>query len=512
MILQMLNWRVELSQSLYLGFKGDNNANTLTLTTDFTDEYDLKLDVELAEQKNIIQLTKTADKTYSVLLTRDMMGTDGLYKAQIRGTMGETVKHSNIFYLRIGDSINAADSFPPELPSEFEQMERRLTAINSNPPKASDTGYWLLYNPDTGNYEASDIPLPKGEKGDTGPQGIQGPKGDTGPAGPKGEKGDTGAQGAKGDVGKAATIQVGTVTEGETASVTNSGTENAAVFDFVLPKASGGAGLLIISATPSTEPLPPEIPPEYSRLDSDMDYAAIDTAVKKGIFPIMVIKSERRTEYIPLVSARNSVFNFAYFEAGITIMVMFPPPESGIDYPVLAEVPFEIDEDLTLKGITTFDVLQGGVIRPEEGGQLNLGENAYIDEKGLCLVNWNADLSFLRNSSAVSIGRLIDEIIGRPNKTALISPNAQNKYITIQQTLCPNPSICVLIKSISEDGTLSQEAGILFTSGTETKTFEDLTLRILDMRTYYSIKIDNAGDKTYILTFVADEVEPVLPN
>lgn len=30
MILQMLNWRVELSQSLYLGFKGDNKANTLS--------------------------------------------------------------------------------------------------------------------------------------------------------------------------------------------------------------------------------------------------------------------------------------------------------------------------------------------------------------------------------------------------------------------------------------------------------------------------------------------------
>ena len=517
MILQMLNWRVELSQSLYLGFKGDNNANTLTLTTDFTDEYDLKLDVELAEQKNIIQLTKTADKTYSVLLTRDMLGTDGLYKAQIRGTMGDIIKHSNIFYLRIGDSINAADSFPPELPSEFEQMERRLTAINNNPPKATDSGCWDIYNPDTGNYEASDIPLPKGEKGDTGPQGpagptgIQGPKGDTGSQGIQGPKGETGPAGAD---GKAATIKVGTVTEGETASVTNSGTENAAIFDFVLPKASGGdgAGLLLISATPSTEPLPPELPSGYYRLDSDTDYATIDTAVKKGIFPIMVIKSERRTEYIPLVSARNSAFNFAYFEAGITIMVMFPPPETGIDYPVLAEVPFEIDEDLTLKGITTFDVLQGGVIRPEEGGRLNLGENAYIDEKGLCLVNWNAGLYFLRNSSAVSIGRLIDEIIGRPNKTALISPNAQNKYITIQQTLCPNPNICVLIKSISADGTLSQEAGILFTSGTDTKTFEDLTLQISDMRTYYSIKIDNAGDKTYILTFVADEVEPVLPN
>lgn len=38
-------------------------------------------------------------------------------------------------------------------------------------------------------------------KGDTGPQGIQGPKGETGAVGPQGAKGDTGAQGLKGDTG-----------------------------------------------------------------------------------------------------------------------------------------------------------------------------------------------------------------------------------------------------------------------------------------------------------------------
>lgn len=50
-------------------------------------------------------------------------------------------------------------------------------------------------------------PGPKGDKGDTGPQGLQGPKGDkgdTGPQGPqglKGDKGDTGLQGPQGDKG-----------------------------------------------------------------------------------------------------------------------------------------------------------------------------------------------------------------------------------------------------------------------------------------------------------------------
>ena len=38
----------------------------------------------------------------------------------------------------------------------------------------------------------------KGNKGDPGPQGIQGPKGDTGTQGPQGEKGDKGEAGAQG--------------------------------------------------------------------------------------------------------------------------------------------------------------------------------------------------------------------------------------------------------------------------------------------------------------------------
>ena len=62
---------------------------------------------------------------------------------------------------------------------------------------------------------------------------------------PRGADGaDGGAPGADGAPGQAATIQVGQVTTGEPgtpASVTNVGTENAAVFDFVIPKGADGA-------------------------------------------------------------------------------------------------------------------------------------------------------------------------------------------------------------------------------------------------------------------------------
>ena len=86
----------------------------------------------------------------------------------------------------------------------------------------------------------------KGDKGDTGATGAQGPigpTGETGPVGPKGEKGDTGSQGPQGVPGTAATITIGSVTESEpggNASVTNSGTATAAVFNFVIPRGETG--------------------------------------------------------------------------------------------------------------------------------------------------------------------------------------------------------------------------------------------------------------------------------
>lgn len=61
--------------------------------------------------------------------------------------------------------------------------------------------------------------------------------------GPKGDTGATGATGAAGADGAAATIEVGTVTTGAygtNASVTNSGTESEAVFDFVIPQGAPG--------------------------------------------------------------------------------------------------------------------------------------------------------------------------------------------------------------------------------------------------------------------------------
>ena len=242
-VLYMQDWHICVPADFSLGFEGDNNAVTLEISTDLPEGWDLKVDVAKDGEKNIIQLNRR-DNVYYALLTSSMLADDGVYEMQVRGTLGDQVRHSNIFLSHVHNSINATDAFPPPLPSEFEQMEDRLTSINNNPPQPGENGYWLIWDPDDMEYKESDIPLPaeggtvgttdynklknrpringvelignktsgelkipageKGEKGDPGPEGPAGPRGDPGPegpAGPRGDPGPTGPQGPEGPVG-----------------------------------------------------------------------------------------------------------------------------------------------------------------------------------------------------------------------------------------------------------------------------------------------------------------------
>ena len=97
---------------------------------------------------------------------------------------------------------------------------------------------------------------PQGITGITGTTGPQGPQGITGTTGPQGLAGVTGPMGPTGPTGAAATITIGTVTTcdpGTEATVTNSGTTEEAVFDFVIPRGKpGGGGAPEVLATVDT--------------------------------------------------------------------------------------------------------------------------------------------------------------------------------------------------------------------------------------------------------------------
>ena len=96
------------------------------------------------------------------------------------------------------------------------------------------------------SYKTIVYPCCSGSTGSTGSTGI-GPTGPTGPTGMTGATGPTGAAGVTGPTGAAgaaATVTVGTVTTaqpGAQATVTNTGTPEAAVLDFSIPQGATGA-------------------------------------------------------------------------------------------------------------------------------------------------------------------------------------------------------------------------------------------------------------------------------
>ena len=97
-----------------------------------------------------------------------------------------------------------------------------------------------------------------GAAGPTGAAGAKGAEGDLGPQGPTGATGSIGAQGPQGqkgiqgDAGSAATVTVGSVSKvagSAAATITNSGTNQAAILNFEIPSGADGAAGTAASVT-----------------------------------------------------------------------------------------------------------------------------------------------------------------------------------------------------------------------------------------------------------------------
>ena len=109
-----------------------------------------------------------------------------------------------------------------------------IETANAHPPQINpDTGYWQVWDAETGQYVDTT----------TKAQGPQGNKGDTGNPGPQGETGAT------------PQLTIGTVTTldpGEDATVTITGTAEAPVLNFGIPKGEQGDGSTSGSDLPAT--------------------------------------------------------------------------------------------------------------------------------------------------------------------------------------------------------------------------------------------------------------------
>lgn len=147
----------------------------------------------------------------------------GIYAGEIRTTTPAVLRCEKC----ITDAEGVTASPAPDV---YSQLLRRLNDFD---------GYWLPEVAENGDLSWSR------EINETLPQtvNIKGAKGDKGEKGDKGDKGDTGERGDKGEAGAVATVTVGSVTTapaGSSASVTNSGTKNAAVLNFAIPKGEKG--------------------------------------------------------------------------------------------------------------------------------------------------------------------------------------------------------------------------------------------------------------------------------
>ena len=202
------DWLLKKDEGPVIARQYDNLTRRLEILGDIPEGWSWTLLVQADKHLDLIALTPM-EGGLGVDLTAEMLAVSGYYTVQLKGVRGELVRHTNQVRIFIPDSLSG-DANWPEVPSEFSQIEANIRALGAHPPVPGDKGYWLVWDLERGEYVTSALPLPDVS---------------VGPA------------------GKAATIKVGeTVTgdPGTQAAVENTGTENAAVLRFTIPRGAVG--------------------------------------------------------------------------------------------------------------------------------------------------------------------------------------------------------------------------------------------------------------------------------
>jgi hypothetical protein len=122
---------------------------------------------------------------------------------------------------------------------------------NSNLRPDQNATQWSLVV-SKGDAGATGAAGPTGATGAKGAEGDLGPQGPTGATGSIGAQGPQGAKGIQGDAGTAATVTVGSVSKvagSAAATISNSGTNQAAILNFEIPSGADGAAGTAASVT-----------------------------------------------------------------------------------------------------------------------------------------------------------------------------------------------------------------------------------------------------------------------
>ena len=113
--------------------------------------------------------------------------------------------------------------------------------------------------------------------------------------------GGSGGTGGTGTPGPAATIKVGTVVSGNTASVTNVGTSNAAVLNFVLPKGADADTSVIQSLQSTVQGVQNELKSVDKYSEYEERYVAFSAAESPPNTTLKQINFNRTFSTIPFI-------------------------------------------------------------------------------------------------------------------------------------------------------------------------------------------------------------------
>lgn len=153
------NWEIKNDGELFAR-QYDNLSRSLIVSGVLPDGYTWDMLVVCDGNKDIIRLFPVQDGVGAVL-TAQQLSLSGFYSMQLRGTKGEEIQHTNVVTAYVSKTLAGGADWPT-IPSEFTQLEQRISDIAGHPPIPGDDGFWKIWNPDTKKYEKSDFPLPSG--------------------------------------------------------------------------------------------------------------------------------------------------------------------------------------------------------------------------------------------------------------------------------------------------------------------------------------------------------------
>lgn len=161
-MIQFDNWRISIDGTV-MARQYDNLTRELRVEGSIPAGWTWDLLVQTGKNQDIIPLNQ-GENSLSVILTAEMLALCGYYALQLRATQEELVRHTNVVWAYVSESLSGGAQWP-ELPTEFSQAEAVIRELSTHPPIPGSEGFWMVWNTETDQYEKSSLPLPAGSGG-----------------------------------------------------------------------------------------------------------------------------------------------------------------------------------------------------------------------------------------------------------------------------------------------------------------------------------------------------------